>query len=63
MKTEWNGVALNRTKKGLMEKHCCSACPSKCYLVLPVTEEPPEICSKEEVMTSAQAQHNSLREV
>lgn len=64
MKTKWNGYAVNRTPQGMTEKYRCNACPSMCYLTLLVTEEPPEICTKGEVVkTDEQAQHNSLCEM
>ena len=46
-KTMWNGYAVNRTPQGMMDKYKCSACESKCFLVIPITEEPPNLCIKD----------------
>lgn len=47
MMTEWHATTLQTSPKGMMEVHHCSACPSRCRLVLPLSEEPPKICLKE----------------
>ena len=54
MKTSWRGTSLIANGKELHQVNYCIACQSNCRLVLPLNEEPPNICIKDDVNSSFQ---------
>ena len=55
MKTDWKGTSLISNGGELQQVNFCITCESNCRLVLPLNEEPPNICIKDDVNSSFQA--------
>lgn len=55
MKTDWKQTSLTKLNNELQNVNFCIACQSNCRLVLPLNEEPPNICIKDDVNSSFQA--------